>query len=234
MADLEKLANILGAETIKRIYEDGLSGTVQETGKMLTDLAKTLRLFTLPFQVGADIQERVTKRLMKVRDSVPEENQIPAPASLAVPLIERIKYLEDENYLTDLYLNLLSRAIDKDRVNEAHPAFFHIIDQLSPDEAYLLLKIKEIGKLAYFAGDRFPISTETEELSLDFPENNAMYFSHLRSLNLLSVSDYDNKFFLPDGARKENYNWYLRFSDFGELFAKACIPDKGFNVGNKS
>lgn len=51
MADLEKLANILGAETIKRIYEDGLSGTVQEIGKMLTDLAKTLRLFTLPFQL---------------------------------------------------------------------------------------------------------------------------------------------------------------------------------------
>lgn len=73
---------------------------------------------------------------MKVRESVPEENQIPAPASLTVPLIERIKYLEDENYLTDLYLNLLTRAIDKDRVNEAHPAFFHIIEQLSPDEAY--------------------------------------------------------------------------------------------------
>ena len=38
--------------------------------------------------------------------------------------------MEDDNYLTDLYLSLLQRVIDKERINEPHPAFFRIIEQL--------------------------------------------------------------------------------------------------------
>ena len=45
---LEKLANILSADTIKKIYEDGLSESVQETGKVTTDFIKAFRLFTSP------------------------------------------------------------------------------------------------------------------------------------------------------------------------------------------
>jgi hypothetical protein len=240
MADLEKLANILGAETIKRIYEDGLSGTVQEIGKMLTDLAKTLRLVTLPFQVGADIQERVTKRLMKVRDSVPEENQIPAPASLTVPIIERIKYLEDENYLIDLYLNLLARAIDKDRVNEAHPAFFHIIEQLSPDEAYFLFRLREKG-LSFSSHEDFDYQkrifsnykrTKEELVSTEFvfPEHFRMYFAHLESLNLVTWPVINEEYPTNENGVQIGLikHSILQLTEFGTLFVKACIPEDGF------
>ncbi|MDB5132882.1 MAG: hypothetical protein JWR02_2631, partial [Mucilaginibacter sp.] len=34
MVDIEKFANILGADTVKRIYDDGVSQPVQETGKI--------------------------------------------------------------------------------------------------------------------------------------------------------------------------------------------------------
>src|SRR5882757_1187535 len=107
--DIEKLVNIFGAETMKKFYDDGLSPSVQELGKMMTDIIKTFRLFTAPVQLTASYQDRLSKYFVRVRASVPEENQIEAPAFISGPIIDKLKYLEDSNYLTDLYLNLLSR-----------------------------------------------------------------------------------------------------------------------------
>jgi len=245
MADLEKLANILGAETIKRIYEDGFSGSVQETGKMLTDLMKSLRLFTLPLQLAANYQDRITKYLDKVRDAVPEKNQIEAPPSLSGPIIERLKYLEENNYLTDLYLNLLSRAIDKERVNEAHPAFFHIIDQLSPDEAMLLFVLNqkvidykyslehihdEDGKFISWGKKEITVDTTPKD-KLIFVDNFFMYIEHLRSLNLVywvvlkKEPIWDGR--IQTHATSEDE---IGLTDFGSLFVKACIPEDGFII----
>ena len=141
--DIEKFSNILGADTVKKVYEDGLSLPVQEGGKAMTDLIKAARLFTAPIQYLAAYQDRLTKYLDRVREGVPVERQIEAPPSLSGPIMERLKYLEEDNYLTDLYISLLQKAIDKEKIQEAHPAFFHIIDQLSPDEAMILFVISE-------------------------------------------------------------------------------------------
>ncbi|GAA4092566.1 Abi-alpha family protein [Mucilaginibacter panaciglaebae] len=240
MTDLEKLGNIFGAETIKRVYEDGFSGSVQEAGKMLTDLMKSARLFTMPFQLAANYQDRITKYFERVRNSVPENNQQSAPASLSGPIIERLKFLEEDNYLTDLYLNLLSRAIDIERVNEAHPAFFHIIDQLSPDEALFLFKLKdiEIKVTTYRDLDReankfinYQITkTDLPATQFNFPEHFHMYYSHLESLNLVTWPVVDTEYPQNEAGIQTGLIQHsiIKLTDFGALFVKACIPEKGF------
>ena len=240
MIDLEKLGKLFGADTLKQVYGDGLSGPVQETGKMLTDLIKTLRLFTLPFQYGAAYQDRLVKNLDKVRNKVPEENQIEAPPSLSGPIMERLKYLDDENYLTDLYLNLLSRAIDKERINEAHPAFFHLIDQLSPDEALILFKLseKEINIVTHLDYDKSKrlfsnYQITKNDLSLNelmFPEHFQMYYSHLESLALVQWPVYNEEYPRNEDNIQIGLIKYskLILTDFGKLFVKACIPEGGF------
>jgi hypothetical protein len=240
MVDLEKLSKIFGADTVKKIYEDGASQSVQEAGKMLTDFVKVARLFTAPIQLLASYQDRLSKYFERVRNSVPEENQIEAPASLSGPIIERLKYLEENNYLTDLYLNLLSRAIDKERINEAHPAFFHVIDQLSPDEAYFLYRIKDNSiqitthrdydkKTNLFSNYQI---TKTD-LPIDefmFPNHFNMYYRHLESLNLVlwpvDKEEYPlNELNIQIGLIKHSR---ITLSEFGALFVKACIPENGF------
>ncbi len=240
MADLEKLANILGADTVKKIYEDGLSNSTQETGKILTDFIKAARLFTAPIQLLASYQDRLTKHFERVRNSVSEENQIEAPASLSGPILERLKYLDDDNYLTDLYINLLSRAIDKERINEAHPAFFHIIDQLSPDEAYFLfrLKDKEIDITTYMDLDHnankfinYQITkTELPATEFVFPEHFHMYYSHMESLNLVNWPVHDKEYPRNEANVQTGLIQHskIMLTDFGKLFVKACVPEKGF------
>jgi hypothetical protein len=241
---IEKFANILGADTVKKVYEDGLSESVQETGKISTDFIKATRLFTAPIQYLGAYQDRLTKHLNKVREGVPEERQIEAPTSLSGPIMDRLKYLEDDNYLTDLYVSLLQRAIDKERINEAHPAFFHIIEQLSPDEAFLLFKISqepidyeytldlivnENGKSRFENVNVIKDTTPKEHIV--FIEHFDMYISHLESLNLLKwtvVSEepiWENEENL--NSRKQNGTYRktkIYLTKFGDLFVKACIP----------
>jgi hypothetical protein len=240
--DLEKLGNVFGQETIKKIYEDGASQPIQEGSKALTDLIKAARLFTAPIQLLAAYQDRLSKYLEKVRNTVKQENQVEAPASISGPIIERLKYLEENNYLTDLYLSLLSRAIDKTRIQEAHPAFYHIIDQLSSDEAMMLYMINkepiyydytmdlytnEENKLRFRNSVVKKDTTEKEKLA--FPEHFNMYVSHLKSLDLV----YWRK--LNEDAIYENrkqtgisIKTQVKLTEFGSLFVEACVPEKGF------
>lgn len=247
--DLEKLSNILGADTVKKVYEDGLSQPTQETGKMVTDLIKAARLFTAPLQLLAAYQDRLTKYLDKVRESVPEERQMEAPASISGPILERLKYLEENNYLTDLYLSLLQKSIDREKIGEAHPAFFHIIDQLSPDEAMILhtLSEREIefeytrdllndNGREYWAPRKVILDTTPKE-KLTFLEHFDMYISHLQSLNLLSWPILkEDPIREPDqsGLRPKQTGLFvkskIRLTKFGELFVSACIPKGKFFI----
>lgn len=243
--DLEKLSNILGADTVKKVYEDGASQPVQESSKILVDFLKAARLFTAPIQLLASYQDRLTKHFDKVRNSVPENDQIKAPASLSGPIMERLKYLEDDNYLTELYLNLLKRAIDKNRVNEAHPAFRNIIDQLSPDEAMLLYIIsKEMirydftdehihddnGKFIRWGKKEIILDTTPKDKFL-FIDNFLMYVEHLRALNLTFWNNVHQ-----EGVFEGRFQTHaltkskIGLTEFGELFVKACIPENGFII----
>jgi len=232
--EMTDLSNILGQETIKKIYEDGVSESTKEIGKASTDIVKTLRLFLAPFQLGAAYQDRFVKFLDKIRESVPEEKQIPCPPSIAGPVFEKLKYIEETNYLKDLYLNLLQKAIDKDRINEAHPAFVSLIEQLSPDEALTLkvvaenrisIEIKfdtiiEVGSIPseQIIKNNFPLA------ELIFPQNFNMYVSHLTHMNLIETPQYNLG--EPDASidsKPAIAHRFIKLSNFGELFYKACI-----------
>lgn len=52
----KELSKILDKGLIQKIYEDGLSSPAKETGEIITDVIKTARLFTAPFQLAAAYQ----------------------------------------------------------------------------------------------------------------------------------------------------------------------------------
>lgn len=230
--DLEKLSNIFGAEIIKKVYDDTLSPGAQEVGQAVKDVIKGLRLFTAPFQLLGNLQERLVKHLNEVRDSVPEELQIPARPAIAGPVMERLKYLEDDSYLAKMYKELLSRAINKERISEAHPAFIHIIDQLSPDEAIILKQLhgSKRGLMEYvtWEGNWKPVKTGTiaalDISQLIFPGNVYMYLNHLASLSLVNTTTdirtndniAEDPFYLSETITKQ--------TEFGRLFVNVCIP----------
>jgi hypothetical protein len=253
-----------GPELAKSIYSDGASGGLQEVGGLLTDLIKTARLFTAPIQVTAHLQDRLSNYFQQALKSVPESQQISPPPSLLLHLASKLKYQDEADSLTSLYIELLKRACDKDRVNEAHPAFINIIPQLSLDEVLILFYFSSAGNTGkYFLAlkkgalnkvmNHLPLNDIEQPSSskagftmkssaiisnlfqmqvLVEPKYTDLYLSHLKSLNLIELQKspgivnfrIDQEDIESGRLHKKELIRY-KLTLFGELFAKACIPE---------
>jgi hypothetical protein len=233
----------------EKIYDDALSPALREASKIGVDLVKTFRLVLAPVQYTAMWQERLDRHLKNALDLVPEENRIAPIESLIVPIAEKLKYHEENNPLSDLYVHLLARAMDKERVNEAHPAFIHIISQLAPAQVKILEIFNEHGKKVIYR-DEFYRNLAKQEDAYDFlskiqphiklriesdhykyedidqPELFMTLIEHLYTLGLIC---YDNEYFQdPEirmaSAQSEKVTLYpLEITAMGKLFHKACI-----------
>ena len=235
----ELAEKVLESKTVEKVYDDALSAPLKETGKLGRDLVKTARLFLAPFQVTAALQDRFEKFLDRVRNKVPEERQINAAPEIAGPVIEKLKYYTEENLITELFSNLLARAIDRDRVDEAHPAFAHLIAQLAPDEAVLLYEMRDkdfeiVDTMDYNRGTNQFFNRRIEKMAvplhkLVFPANLELYYSHLQSMNLALWPVYKQDPIHANGVQSGIRRYSkLTLTDFGKLFVKACIPDDAF------
>ena len=228
------LAKLGDSKLANKAYDDLLTTPMQETGKGLTDLVKSFRLFLAPFQLLALAQDRLAAFCDGVRAKVPEDRQQQAAPSIAGPILLNLRFMEDENPLTDLYLNLLARAVDKERCQEAHPAFVRIIEQISPDEAMVIYMMRDRQVHLDFRakeGVKEPILTwgNTKVTGTDFPLESlaspkllAMYLKRLESFTLVS---YTYEVASVTGySPHQGHHYYL--TEFGRLFLQACIPDE--------
>ena len=137
--------------------------------------------------------------------------------------------MDDGNPLTELYLNLLARAIDKERCNEAHPAFVKIIEQLSPDEAMVMWHFQRQSQWEMPADydpatTSFPVSTLVERRNLQ------LYVEHLAALNLLQLPEPELTLgrLVLDGksseiVKRQGVALAITITTFGKLFVKACV-----------
>ena len=237
--DLLGLAKIVDSELANKIYEDLAAPTVQEVGGAAADIAHGLRLFTAPFLLMGSWHDRLLRYVANVTNRVPEERRIAAPAMIAGPVLEKLRFLEPEDSLTELYLNLLARAIDKDHINEAHPAFVTLIGQLSPDEALIIYRLRDssfkaVDTLAWDqANDRFVPPPVIEKIDfpvseLTYPEHLYMYTDHLNSLNVMTWHIVGHQEIIRDDSGMQTAvrrRSTMALTEFGKLFVKACIPD---------
>jgi hypothetical protein len=139
----EAIAN--ASELAKLVYPELLQPASKEIGSTLGDIAKTGHLLLFPFQLAAVGQDRIRGWLDRLR-TVPEEQRITPAPEIAGPVLTNLPFTTEGQILETMYLNLLNRAMDKSRVDQAHPAFTYIISQFSPDEALLLMILRDQPK----------------------------------------------------------------------------------------
>ncbi|NVD74563.1 DUF4393 domain-containing protein [Duganella sp. BJB488] len=238
-------------EVAKAAYHDAVSPALKETGKIGEDLVKTVRLVLFPLQYAATLQDRLARHFQKSIERVPEERRVAPVESLALPITEQLRFHDEKSVVGDMFVSLLARAMDKERVGEAHPAFVQIVSQLAPDEAVLIRQIAGAQPSAYMRpqkkGVAVLLTDEREALIgasgmsedqkrylqsvtvrpevLAQPELVYTYIEHLVSLGIVS---YTNE---PWDAEFKNANasgfdfWFVALNGLGELFHRACLSD---------
>lgn len=231
------LESIAKALPIEKAYDDLASPAFREIGEAARNTVKSARFILAPIDYLAAQHERWLNYLKRVNEKVPEERLVPAHPHITGKVIESLRYLEEESLLTELFLNLLARAIDRKRVSEAHPAFASIISQLSPDEAIVIFHLSQGNKLLQ---QYAPFSMQTNTFGArvtqrnDFPleklafrDNYLMYCDHLHSLNLTAIWQTGNQQAIFDNGQQTGVKIisHAQLTPFGELFAKACLPE---------
>ncbi len=202
-------------------------------------------LLAPPAQMRASYAERLRDVVEFVESAVPPQRRRTAPVAISGPILDRLKYIENENPLRILYLTLLTQAIDKDSPASIHPAFVPVIEQLSRDEAVLIFCLKqqhvELKKrnATYAPGTRNSSNAfylpniapdvdpdEVPKGLVNHPKLMKMYLSHLLSLNLIKIKpppkiDHDTEWL----------TWTVWPSEFGHQFLLACVPPPASNSG---
>lgn len=232
----DEIKQILDSKLALEAYKDLGSSPLKESSQFITDVIKTLRLtLGLPFQFGAACQDRLVEFLNKTIRKVPKENRIKPANPILYPILQQVLHMDDTDYLRQLFSNLLAKAINRERVSEAHPGFVYTLSQLSLDEAIIMseLAIKDISRTYTWdlvgkkAENRKLIKTDFPTGKLVFASNFEMYLSHLYSLNLLYSTSEDKPTWQDPETRKIQLGGtqiiQTFLSDYGNLFSKACI-----------
>jgi len=224
--------------------------TVRQIDKFGTDVTKTIRLLLFPFQLTGALQDRLERYIDHAIRQVPEERRIEPVESIAFPIVEKLRFQPEGDPITELYVQLLSRAMDGERVGEAHPAFFNIITQLAPDELLFLRDFErhdEIiimsppGQKTYpqphlrqIALDKAVLPHELlltvkrqmfQYESLNQPEMFPVYQEHLEGLGLIEYKAWEKKYiwyFEKDRTPEDLTVFAMSLTHFGRLFLKAC------------
>lgn len=239
-------------EVTRQAYDDLAAPAVGQAGKLVEDIIKTIRLALFPLQFGAAFQDRLASYIDRAVRQVPESRLIAPMESIMLPVAEKLRFQEADNPVTELYINLLSRAMDGERVGEAHPAFIGVISQLAPDEVVflgqlskypytLVLKMDEEWRTpnqneireAFHASDMPEALIEKSKIitfnysSLNQPEMFYIFLEHLYHLGLVQYINEptNNGEYKGYNRRRDHPRFvFIRPSSFGALFYKACVP----------
>jgi hypothetical protein len=223
---------------VKQIYDDGASGATKQVGHTLSDVAKAVRLSLFPIQVLAALQDRAERFIDRSIRRVPNERRISPAPQVVGPVLEGIRYETEGTPIDEMFSQLLSRAVDSERVNEAHPAYPILIKQLSTDEAKILSMLHTatydyVHTRSYDAATALFTGLPTIEVdalpktNLSFPKNVPFYFEHLYQLGLAGIFQVGNQEPLYDGPPQTKQigirvRSKYRLTELGSRFVKAC------------
>jgi hypothetical protein len=227
---------------LKAVYDDLASPATKQTGQLLQDVVKAIQLALAPVQVLGALQDRYRNFLDKSVRRVPEESRISPAPQIIGPVLEGVRYEQEGTPIEEMFSQLLSRAMDKERVAEAHPAYPILIKQLSADEAKILASLNGQQFDYVYTRDYNPTTNlfygpnkvEVDTLprdGLSFPGNVAFYFEHLDKLGLAGTFIEGNQEPLfahlqkPSPQTGMRVRCKYRLTDFGARFVRACLGD---------
>lgn len=224
---------------VDKVYDDALSPSMKEIGEALKSTVKASRFLLAPIEYVASYRSRWEKYLKSISNKVEEKNLIKGHPQIVIPTLEGLNLSYENTLLCDMFVNLLANSVDKTKQDLVHPAFPKIIQQLSHDEAVILLylkkeayKLKEqsdfnSSKNLFF--NRRVVKNHFPVKELQFPDNMFIYMDHLNSLNIAGVWQIGNQEVIYDENKNQigvYINSNIKLTSFGELFVKSCVPDK--------
>lgn len=182
------------------VYKDTLRPSVQVIGKSLKAVFEFVSIPFMALQLQNDkvklnLEKRLDEYAQKLH-SIPEDKRCEVHPQIGLPIIEKLTYTTSDE-IADLFTNLLASASSSDTVNTAHPAFISMIERMSPDEARILVYLKDKEDIPYCDINAYPnqdrgyitlsehVTMIDEDVTLSYPQNIDAYLANFISLGIL-------------------------------------------------
>lgn len=227
---------IMGEETFEKIVnivhdvKDVAKNTLDPASKNIGGIIGTftgffdkvvlypLKCLNAKFEQKAIAFER---KMQEKYNSIPEENKTDAPVNILGPVLESLKYNIDEEYMQDLFANLLADCMDKTKQNRVHPKYVSVISSMNELDAKIFNYIYRKYKRQFILSGRVHVHIlGTNQHMHCLPEwviqdniENYSIFEISRSLIRLSNL----------GMLSLNYNAYTGISVLPDLYKKEEI-----------
>ena len=88
--------------------------------------------------------EQLKSELQSKYNDIPDERKCDPKLNIVGPVIDSLKYNLDEEYIRDMFINILISSFDSDTRDDVLPAFIKIVEQLSINDALFLVQLKQI------------------------------------------------------------------------------------------
>jgi hypothetical protein len=170
-------------------------------------------------------------------------------AGIAHAALSHIAVSSDTPELRDLYAELLLKAMDSRTAATVHPAYFHIVEQLAPEEALVLVGLYELRREDLFSEKTSPytasqgtsrpstveeqFTTFCESILSRTPSGSDVWLVNLCRLGLISLQTFGEAVLREEGHTRHGYYppsvdnhefRLLSFTEFGKGFISACAP----------
>lgn len=202
---------------LKEIYVDIAQPGVRKVGLALETVLDLSNTILLPVKIANERSKIVlTKNMERYKekmDKVEETNIAIVPPEIGVPILDKLTYTTNET-IAELFIDLLAKASSVETCESAYPRFFHIIDNLSVDEAqvvnylarnrlknfpFITFRAKRKGNPNMYYLSSVRLTGIEREANLLYPNNIVLYLNNLVGLGLL---DEQLEYYIVDHAEK--------------------------------
>ena len=198
----QDIAKELVTQTAGKAYEDVAHPTAHATGKLISFIPRTIKVWLGKWEkwiLNGEYAIKETEMLLAEKlKHIPEEKIVEPEPYVAVPALQQLSYSLDSEELRELYANLLASSMNADKKSDVHPAFVDIIKQLAPDEAKLLrflshqyviplVEIRQKGSdgKGYTVLEKYHLNIPNGVLEM--PQNTPIYIENLVRLQLIEI-----------------------------------------------
>lgn len=188
------------------IYPDAIQPAAKMIGKDVLIISRSVHHALKPLEDLVwrfdQLIEYLNVALSERLKHTPSDRIITPNPTVAVPALQALRLTENEPDLRTMYANLLATSMNKDKAQNAHPAFVQIISQMTGDEAKIfgVIAAERVVYLPEIISgipttpsqyDQIPRSTSykyqylTEKSQCAFPGFIPSYLDNLRRLGII-------------------------------------------------
>lgn len=139
---VSEIIKVAGDSEEAKVAAKNIGKTAVTVTKTINNILLPLAAVNFAFDKARDyFNNKFNEELQEKTQSIPSENIVNPKGSIAGPTLQGLAFAHEEQYIKEMYLNLLKTAMDNRVSTNAHPAFVEIIKQLTSEEAILLNNI---------------------------------------------------------------------------------------------